>query len=893
MAASNSFTAELGDPVDLVADFPEDVMGVWMIGDLTSRLKILDELQKKDLPDEIMEYLEELDETLDPSSWLGFGVDLDQPLVGAVLSEPRGAMIITHGVSDTKVMSKKIDDILHVLQFEGDAERREFNGHDGFVFGKGRKTHALVLRGDRALWMLGMAKTSPHSDQEGAVEKVTAALEDLLKETHTSLAHNEDFVDTVDGLEDSSMLGWLNVTKITKEEQGNEFISSLLSLLSPLRGCSISTTEEDDVSHSRFRALFTDDEAGPAAWPTGLKRDTNVLSPVPGLVVGGLHMIVDMDGVTKDIKAFQDSIAFDEVSDAFEELMGMSLKRAMRPLSGELGVVVHELPSLKRETDIGAIAFIGVGEQDEAERLLKKIEGALEDLGMDVDRDKVEDTTVYRVKAGPIEAAAASYGGHIWLTTAPDMLDDIIEGKVRKSFREDPRGARVSEALDSNSPLVFFIDIHTLLDEARGLIRKRDRKEFSQWKEMLLIAEGLSITVHRDGSVVDMVTTSLMDGESDVWMRRAMGPILATLGNPLSVVGFLPAFIKYRRRAKTTEATAAEVKAARAVVAKGVANSHVAYTATRQLRELQLRDLAAGIASSEIGAYLAVLGDFRNRMLELEAEIYGNFPGSVDDEGLQQQRRDYVKDKTDYLNEFTDSLSRRIEALHGKSAWKDRPRADFIASTKEILIDCSSRAVAHCFHKLTYQPFKNLVTEMSESSHFGIRADLAILSDSRGTGLANAYDAKWSNITSYSEQHALMNKVREGKIVRDVVPFGGTDAYYFVSAAPIFNGDAYRGAVMVGVQIDDGLVQHESIAIGWDVSYIKGKSLIRSRLSEEHRAEVLNNLPGQSVKQSRRAQKTKSLEIQFVPLAGNYYSNHELWAVISGDYTKALLVRGH
>ena len=313
-----------------------------------------------------------------------------------------------------------------------------------------------------------------------------------------------------------------------------------------------------------------------------------------------------------------------------------------------------------------------------------------------------------------------------------------------------------------------------------------------------------------------------------------------------------------------------------------ISQSHKGYFHARRLREVQLRDLAAALSKSEIGAYLAVLGDFRNRMLAVENEVYSNFPGSADDEGLQQQRRDFVKDKSDFLNEFTDALSRRIEALHGKSAWKDRPRADFVASIKETLIDCSSRAVAHCFHKLTYQPFKNLVTEMSESRQFGIRADLAVLSDARGTGLANAYDAKWSDITSFSEQHALMNKVREGKIVRDVVPFGGTDAYYFVSAAPIFNGDAYRGAVMVGVQIDDGLVQDESMAIGWDVSYIKGKSLIRSRLSDEHQSEILNNLPGRSVEASRRAQKTKSLEIQFVPLTGNY-SNHDLWAVITGN----------
>jgi len=58
--------------------------------------------------------------------------------------------------------------------------------------------------------------------------------------------------------------------------------------------------------------------------------------------------------------------------------------------------------------------------------------------------------------------------------------------------------------------------------------------------------------------------------------------------------------------------------------------------------------------------------------------------------------------------------------------------------------------------------------------------------------------------------------------------------------------------------------------------------LIRSRLSDDHKSEVLNNLPGRSVDAARKAQKTKSLEIQFVPLTGNY-SNHDLWAVITGS----------
>lgn len=310
--------------------------------------------------------------------------------------------------------------------------------------------------------------------------------------------------------------------------------------------------------------------------------------------------------------------------------------------------------------------------------------------------------------------------------------------------------------------------------------------------------------------------------------------------------------------------------------------SHMGHNTLRRLRDLQLRDLAAGLAESELEAYLGVLEDNRQPMLKLEAEVYNTHPGDVTDPKLLEARKAFVQTKSEFLDQFATSLADRIEAAKGKAYWETRPRADFESDTKEILTVCSAYSVAQCFFRMSYYPLKDRVDQIRRDNPYGIRPDLVVITDERGTGLANADRPKWSDDSRFAETYPLIRKVREGVITRDVIQLEGNDSYFFVAAAPIFEGDTFRGAILTGVEIDDGLLRGESQILGLKVSYLDGKKLIRSTLSEQQRAELTHNLPPRSEEPSLFKVSTDRFSAQFVPLTGNY-SNHDVKAVMVGD----------
>ena len=315
--------------------------------------------------------------------------------------------------------------------------------------------------------------------------------------------------------------------------------------------------------------------------------------------------------------------------------------------------------------------------------------------------------------------------------------------------------------------------------------------------------------------------------------------------------------------------------------------SHVGYTALKRLRDLQLRDLATGLAKSELRAYLGVLEDNRQRMLELEADVYNTHPGDVTDESLLAQRKAFVGERKEFLDGFAESLAARVEATKGKSFWEKRPRQDFVADTREVLTVCSAYSVSQCFFRMAYYPLKDLVDQIRRDNPYGVRPDLVVVTDDRGTGLANADRAKWSDDSRFAESHELIRKVREGVITRDVIQLDGKDSYYFVTAAPIFEGDTFRGAVLVGVEIDDGLLRNESQIMGLKVSYLDGSKLIRSGLGADLRDELTHNLPPRSEEPTLFKVSTDRLVAQFLPLTGNY-SNHDVKAVVVGHRAEVM-----
>ena len=320
----------------------------------------------------------------------------------------------------------------------------------------------------------------------------------------------------------------------------------------------------------------------------------------------------------------------------------------------------------------------------------------------------------------------------------------------------------------------------------------------------------------------------------------------------------------------------------------GIEVSHKAYQTSARLREVELRDLAAALTGSEVGAYLSVLEDHRADMIEIEGEVYRQFPGSADDEALRADREDHVRSKTEFLDTFSTELADRIEALKGSAAaWEHKPRTQFVQDTKEALSVCNAHAVSTCFFRLTWFPLKDVVDEIRRDNPYGVRPDLVVVTDNRGTGLADADQPRWSNDTRFAERYPLMQGVRQGVILRDVLRLEGSDRYFFVAAAPVFDGGLYRGAVLVGVEIDDGLLNEESQALGWKVSYLDGTKLLRSNLSLDRQNELLINLPPRSAEPKLHTFTSDRLVAQFVPLTGNF-ANKDIIVALSADREEAL-----
>lgn len=304
--------------------------------------------------------------------------------------------------------------------------------------------------------------------------------------------------------------------------------------------------------------------------------------------------------------------------------------------------------------------------------------------------------------------------------------------------------------------------------------------------------------------------------------------------------------------------------------------SHIEYNAVKRLRDLQLRDLASGVAQSEIKAYLSVLMDKRNEMLKLEAKAYEAAPGEADVAGRQA----FLEGQEEFLSDFSLSLASHLEVIHGKGAWSDANREEFVKKTEEDLADCMALSVPKCLFEFTYKPLKQLVEGVVADNPYGIRPDLVIVSDDRGTGLADFNKPKWSNDTAFSERYSLISKVKEGVIARDVVQLDETDRFFFVAAAPVMDGDVFRGTVMVGVEIDESLLREEGQTTGWNVSYFDGQKLIRSSLSEPMTTELTLNIPPKTEEMKLFSLNTENLAAQFVPVGGNF-SNHDVQVVLS------------
>jgi hypothetical protein len=301
-----------------------------------------------------------------------------------------------------------------------------------------------------------------------------------------------------------------------------------------------------------------------------------------------------------------------------------------------------------------------------------------------------------------------------------------------------------------------------------------------------------------------------------------------------------------------------------------VQGSAQSYKHAQRLRELVLADFAQAIASSEVGAYLDVLASERARMLKVEADAYQAHPGPPEGGPAYDARKGWISAQTEYIDAMSQKLAERLERRVGARFWEANPREAFLKQFAENLAACSATSVSTCFFRLTFYPLESVVGRIATTGATRTKPDMVVVTDDRGTGVADVDKPKWSDDTRFSERYPLIRRARDGAVVRDIVQRDGGNSYFFVVAAPVLADGAFSGTVLVGLEIDEGFIREESDALGLQVSYLDGSKLIRSTLSADDQKEVLHNVPPRGEDPQPVFFRGDDMAALFVPVLGNY-----------------------
>jgi len=319
--------------------------------------------------------------------------------------------------------------------------------------------------------------------------------------------------------------------------------------------------------------------------------------------------------------------------------------------------------------------------------------------------------------------------------------------------------------------------------------------------------------------------------------------------------------------------------------------AHLAFERLKRLRDLQMRDVAASLARSELGAYLGVLADRREDMLTVEAEAYRNIPGPPDDERLMDQRKRYVEEShAAFLASFAEDLAGRLEGVRGEGAWRAQSRADFMAEVRESLAICNSFGVNNCVFRFSHTPLEAAVRDLRREDPFGFSPSRVIVMDHRGVGVADADRPGWSDDRRFGAEHAFAMEVRSGAILRDIIVMG--DSHWFATAAPVVEQGRWRGSLIVAQPIDKRLTQEESEFLGLSVSYLQGRDLFRSDLDDRDASELRHGMPAPPPEPRVQRVETERLVAQIVPITGNATNQRVRVALVTDRTTFSSPITG-
>ena len=214
---------------------------------------------------------------------------------------------------------------------------------------------------------------------------------------------------------------------------------------------------------------------------------------------------------------------------------------------------------------------------------------------------------------------------------------------------------------------------------------------------------------------------------------------------------------------------------------------------------LSVEDLASGLQSSTLPAFLKTLNQQDEKLREIENAVYKKFP-ATDDPTERRYRAEMVADEDTFLDGFLNELIRNIDEAPGSSYWSYRPKDEFRLLVQQTLVSCASISAKTCIHKLSYIPLMEHIGELHDFKSGAPLPWIFIVTDAKGTGLADAHAANWSDKKNFGDnteglQEAIQKKASSRSQFKHSVTGKTIDSFVF----PLNHGSELVGAALTGI----------------------------------------------------------------------------------------------
>ncbi|MGM0577945.1 MAG: hypothetical protein ACQEXJ_19620 [Myxococcota bacterium] len=541
-----------GTPLQQVASqVPNDALAVVATGPPSALLQAASEQIPDELRDELLHEIPF--DPFDDAAWTERGFDPDAPVGAAFLDPDAEAFMVTVGLVDAararEVLASSLDES---GALKADAPRT-LAGVDALVLDE---EHALLFEADRLLLVGGydLDEIPGASDSMDGLELLARRV--LEVEAGTSMASNSAFESAAEGMADAAVATYVDTAAITEHTPGRRGeVVMLREVLGEVSGVALGLVADSDRVELRYRAPLPR-ESHVRGLLDGPPRSEAAMERIPGPVLLGVHASWSMEAlreVIDDYTSLDRRVAEEwrEARQEFREETGLGVYEDLLGMfTGEVGYVIDEWPPPSNPTRFNLTAFAGVDEEQARETLDALVRRMNGWEGMRFDRDEEDDRVIYTVSPGrgamPFRPAVALADDTLWLSMHEDHLRDLLADEAGSMLGEG-RSAEVAEVVHSSASAVAFCDVREVVAGMRAA------GELEDIALGPLGAAGLVEAVDRvesraglDGEVWTGSTTVYFDEEA---FDGADGPAVALLQMVSA-----PAFLKYMRRAKTTEA---------------------------------------------------------------------------------------------------------------------------------------------------------------------------------------------------------------------------------------------------------------------------------------------------------------------------------------------------